>query len=125
MTAPSHPHAHTITIEPARARVTVTVAGQVIAESENALILHEGRLPDVVYIPRQDAVLAQLARTDHTTHCPFKGDASYFSIVAGGARSENAVWTYEAPLAGVEGIRDHLAFYPDRVDSIDIQPLSA
>lgn len=122
MTAPSDQRPHAISIEPASARVVVTVGDQVIADSLNALILHEGGLPDVFYIPREDVAFTQLSRTDHSTHCPFKGDASYFSIPAGGPRSGNAVWSYESPLPGVEAIRDHLAFYPDRVDRIDSQP---
>ena len=70
------------------------------------------------YIPRADVDMSLLESTDHLTHCPYKGDASYFSIPVGGARSANAVWSYERPHAAVAVIRDHLAFYPDRVDEI-------
>jgi uncharacterized protein (DUF427 family) len=66
--------------------------------------------------------MSLLARTDHSSHCPFKGDAAYYSIPVGGARSENAVWTYESPYEAVAAIRDHLAFYPDRVDAIEERP---
>ncbi|TCI00583.1 DUF427 domain-containing protein [Roseococcus sp. SYP-B2431] len=94
------------------------VAGQRIAESERALLLREAAYPPAIYIPREDARMDLLARSDHGSHCPYKGDAAYFSIPAGGARSINAIWTYEAPHAAVGAIRDHLAFYPDRVDAI-------
>lgn len=111
---PNHP----ITIEPLGRRVAVVVAGQTVAESDNALVLREAAYPPAIYIPRQDARMDLLQRSDHSTYCPYKGDASYFSIPAGGPRSANAVWTYEAPYAAVSAIKDHLAFYPDRVDSI-------
>ena len=66
-------------------------------------------------------LLTLLSRTDRTSYCPYKGDAGYFSIPAGGDRSTNAVWTYEAPYDAVAAIKDHLAFYPDRVDAIEIR----
>ncbi|MDG3441254.1 DUF427 domain-containing protein [Nitrospirillum amazonense] len=109
---------HPITIERNPRRVVVTLGGKVIADTRDALSLREARYPAVQYIPRKDVDMAALERTDHTTHCPYKGDASYFSIPAGGARAVNAIWTYEAPHAAVGAIKDHLAFYPDRVDSI-------
>lgn len=84
---------HPITIEPNANRVVVTVAGKVIASSTDALTLREASYPEVQYIPRKDVDMDALARTDHATYCPFKGDASYFSIVAGGERSVNAIWT--------------------------------
>jgi uncharacterized protein (DUF427 family) len=110
---------HPITIEPIPARVVVTVAGRVIADSRNALAMREGSYPPVQYIPRGDVDMSLLQRTAHSTYCPFKGDCSYYSIPAGGERSTNAVWSYEAPYAAVAAIKDHLAFYPDRVDSIE------
>ncbi|MEC4593611.1 MULTISPECIES: DUF427 domain-containing protein [Nitrospirillum] len=109
---------HPITIERNPRRVVVTLGGKVIADTRDALSLREARYPAVQYIPRKDVDMAALERTDHATHCPYKGDASYFSIPAGGARAVNAIWTYEAPHAAVGAIKDHLAFYPDRVDSI-------
>jgi uncharacterized protein (DUF427 family) len=109
---------HPIAIEPNSARVTVTVAGRVIADTVNALTLREASYPPVHYIPRADVDMSLLEPTDHLTYCPYKGDASYFSIPVGGARSANAVWSYEHPHAAVAAIRDHLAFYPDRVDEI-------
>lgn len=112
--------AHPITITPARARVTVTLAGRCIADTREALTLSEAAYPPVHYIPRKDVDMAQLQRTSHQTYCPYKGDCAYYSIPAGGERSVNAVWTYEAPYAAVAEIQDYLAFYPDRVDAIQI-----
>ena len=109
---------HPITIEDNPSRVVVTLGGKVIADTREALTLREAAYPAVHYIPRRDVDMAALARSDHTTYCPYKGDASYFSIPAGGDRSVNAVWTYEAPFDAMAQIKDHLAFYPDRVDEI-------
>jgi uncharacterized protein (DUF427 family) len=110
---------HPITIEHNPNRVVVKVAGRVVADTRNALILREASYPAVQYIPRNDVNMALLERTDHVTYCPYKGDCTYFSILLGGDRSANAVWTYEAPYAAVALIKDHLAFYPDRVDAIE------
>ena len=107
---------HPITVTPARGRVTVVVAGRTIADTRDALILKEAAYPPVYYIPRKDVDMAQLQRTTHQTHCPYKGECNYYSIPAGGDRSVNAVWTYEAPYAAVSAIKEHLAFYPERVD---------
>lgn len=109
---------HPITIERNSARVVVTVGGRVIADTRSALTLREASYPPVQYIPRSDVDLSALRRTDHASYCPYKGDAAYYSIPAGGNRSVNAVWTYEAPYDAVAAIAGHLAFYPDRVDSI-------
>jgi uncharacterized protein (DUF427 family) len=113
---------HPISVERNPARVVVTVAGRVIADTHEALTLREASYAPVQYIPRKDVDMALLARTDHATYCPYKGDASYFSIPVGGDRSTNAVWTYEAPYAAVAVIEDHVAFYPERVDAIDERP---
>jgi uncharacterized protein (DUF427 family) len=112
---------HPITIAPNPQRVLVTVAGRVIADTRAAVTLSEASYPPVQYIPRQDVDMSQLERTDHATYCPYKGDAAYYSIPAGGARSTNAVWTYESPYPDVIQIKDHLAFYPNRVDKIEEQ----
>ena len=111
---------HPITVTPARGRVTVIAAGRTIAETRAALILKEAAYPPVYYIPRKDVDIAQLQRTTHQTYCPYKGDCNYYSIPAGGERSINAVWTYEAPYAAVSAIKERLAFYPDRVDAIQL-----
>jgi uncharacterized protein (DUF427 family) len=110
---------HPITIEANPARVVVSVAGLIVADSRNALVLREASYPAVQYIPRGDVDMTLLERTDHGSYCPYKGDARYFSIPAGGERSLNAVWTYEDPFPAVAAIKDHVAFYPDRVDSIE------
>lgn len=110
---------HPITIEPAGRRVRVTLGGKVVADSTHALRLAEANYPPVLYLPREDADMALLTRTDHGTHCPFKGYASYYSISVGGRTAANAVWSYETPYPAMAGIAGHLAFYPDRVDAID------
>jgi uncharacterized protein (DUF427 family) len=110
---------HPITIQRNPSRVIVSVAGRVIADTREALTLREAAYPAVQYVPRKDVDMSLLKRTDHATYCPFKGDCAYYSISVGGERSVNAVWTYEAPYPSVDEIKDHLAFYPDRVDSIE------
>ncbi|UED30210.1 DUF427 domain-containing protein [Rhizobium ruizarguesonis] len=110
---------HPITVEHNPSRVVVMLGGKTIADTRDALTLCEASYPPVQYIPRRDVDMSLLQRTDHSSHCPYKGDASYYSIIPGGERSKNAVWTYEAPNAAVSSIKDHLAFYPDRVDAIE------
>lgn len=112
---------HPITITPQQARVVVTAGGRVIADTTRALNLQEASYSAVQYIPRDDVDMSQLTRTTHASHCPYKGDAAYFSIGAAGTRGNNAVWTYEHPHEAVAQIAGYVAFYPDRVDSIDIQ----
>src|SRR6266850_5297291 len=109
---------HPISIQRIPARVVVSVAGRVIAESRNALTLRESDYSPVQYIPREDVDFTQLEQTDHATHCPYKGDCSYYSIPAGGKKSVNAVWSYQEPYPAVAQIKGHVAFYPDRVDEI-------
>lgn len=113
---------HPIAIVPNGARVVVTVGGKVVADTRAALMLREGSYPAVHYIPRRDVDMTLLERTAHATYCPYKGECRYFSIPAGGERSVNAVWTYEAPYEAVAAIRDHVAFYPNRVDAISVTP---
>jgi uncharacterized protein (DUF427 family) len=113
------PREHRITIEPNPKRVRVVFNGRVIADSTRALTLREATLPPVQYVPREDADMSLLERTAHKTHCPYKNDAAYYTIRVDGRVAENAVWTYEEPYPGVAAIKDHLAFYPDRVDRIE------
>ncbi|HTA98468.1 MAG TPA: DUF427 domain-containing protein [Solirubrobacteraceae bacterium] len=113
---------HPITIEPNRARVVVSIAGRVLANTHNALTLREADYPPVQYIPIDDVDRSLIQETDHASYCPFKGDASYYSIPAGGERSVNAIWTYRDPHAAVAEIKDYVAFYPDRVEEINEQP---
>jgi uncharacterized protein (DUF427 family) len=109
---------HPISIDANPSHVVVTVGGKVIADTHNALTLREASYPPVQYIPRRDVDMAALTRSEHTTYCPYKGDASYYSIPAGGDRSLNAVWTYETPFEAMAQIKDYVAFYPDRVDEV-------
>ena len=109
---------HPITITPNPDRVVVTLGGRVVADTHHALVLKEASYPAVQYIPRADVDMTLLHATTHTTYCPYKGDCSYFSIPLGGERSVNAVWSYERPYPAAAAIKDHLAFYPDRVDTI-------
>ena len=113
---------HPITIAPNPNRVRVLFNGRVVADTTRALTLKEASLPPVQYVPREDADMTLLERTAHKTHCPYKNDASYYTIRAGGRTAENAVWTYEEPYPAVVAIKDHLAFYPDRVDRIEEVP---
>jgi uncharacterized protein (DUF427 family) len=112
---------HPITVTPTEARVVVTVAGKVVADSRSALTLQESTYPAVQYIPLTDVDRSVLERTATQSHCPYKGDASYYSIPLGGDRSVDAVWEYQEPNEAVAAIKGHIAFYPDRVDSIDIE----
>ena len=106
---------HPITITPNPRRVRVTAGDVVIAESTKALTLKEARYPAVQYLPREDANMALLERSDRTTHCPYKGDASYYSVKTDGKTLDNAIWTYETPFPAMTEISGHLAFYPDKV----------
>lgn len=110
---------HPIAITPSLHRIVVSIAGKVIADSQNALALQEAAYPVAYYIPRKDVDMSLLQRTDRSTYCPYKGECAYYSIPVGGDRAVNAVWTYETPYAAVAVIKDHLAFYPDRVDAIE------
>lgn len=113
-----------ITTRQAQARVRVSYNGEVIADSTDALILEEGNYPPVYYVPRKDVKMERLIRTSHTTYCPHKGQATYYSISNGGQTARNAVWSYETPIEPVAAIRELLAFYPDRV-SIEIGDTAA
>ena len=108
---------HPITIEPSTSHIVVTAGGKIVADTRASLTLREASYPPVHYIPRKDVDMAQLTRTDHSTYCPYKGDCSYYSIESS-ERGKNAVWTYETPYPAVAEIKDYVAFYPDRVDSI-------
>jgi uncharacterized protein (DUF427 family) len=113
---------HPITITPTKGRVKVTYNGKVVADTTRALTLQEASYPGVQYIPREDVDKSLLSKTAHSTHCPYKGDASYYSINAGGKIAENAIWSYETPKADVGEIAGHVAFYPNRVDKIEQTP---
>lgn len=109
---------HPISIVANPSRVAIVVGGKTVADTRSALTLREASYSPVEYIPRRDVDMSALVRSDYKSYCPYKGDASYFSIPGGGQRSVNAVWTYEAPFEAMAQIKDFLAFYPDRVDRI-------
>lgn len=107
---------HPITVEPNPREVVVRLNGDVLGRSSRALTLRESTYPPVQYVPREDVDMSRLERSDHSTYCPYKGEASYFSIPSLGAAGTDAVWSYEEPHDAVSPIRGHLAFYPDRVE---------
>jgi uncharacterized protein (DUF427 family) len=109
---------HPITIEPNAARVVVSVAGRILADTRDALTLREASYRPVQYIPLADVDQTLLTATAHTSYCPYKGEAGYYSVPLGGEPSVNAVWFYEQPYEAVAAIAGHVAFYPDRVESI-------
>ncbi len=109
---------HRIAIARETRRVRVVAAGETIAESSDALTLREANYPPVFYFPRKDIRMDNLVPTDHHTNCPYKGEASYFSICAGGRTIENAAWSYEFPYDEMAEIKEYLAFYPRKVDLI-------
>ena len=104
-----------ITVEPHPGTVTVTAGGVTIARSEAAKVLTEAPYPPVLYIPFADVDFLQLEKTLRTSHCPWKGDATYWRVRPAGDAGEDAMWAYETPYDEMAGIRDHAAFYPDRV----------
>ena len=111
---------HPIALEPARTRWRAKFAGHVIADSNDALILHEADYPPVVYFPRPDVAMEYMSRTDRSTHCPYKGDAAYYTVLMDGQFAENAVWTYETPYPAMEAIGERLAFYPERIEVYEV-----
>ncbi len=113
---------HPITITPTEGHVVVKLAGKTVADTRRALTLQEASYPAVQYIPLADVDPDLLADSDHTTWCPYKGEASYYSLPIGGERSVNAIWSYRQPHDAVAEIKDHVAFYPDRIDSLEILP---
>jgi uncharacterized protein (DUF427 family) len=108
-----------ITIAPNPNRVIVRVGGAIVADTTRALVMRAPGTPDQPYIPREDVDMTRLVRTDLVTHCPYKGDAAYWSIQSGPRTVENAVWSYEAPYDEMAPIKGYLAFYSDRVDAIE------
>jgi uncharacterized protein (DUF427 family) len=107
---------HRIVITPAERRVKVAWRGRVVADSASALSLKEHIYPPVFYIPRKDVDMSLLQRTPSHTTCPYKGEASYYSLAWDGAVENDAVWTYETPLPGVASIKERLAFYRHKVE---------
>ena len=110
---------HVVTTAKFAGRVIVKAAGETVADTQDAVVLHETGYKPVFYIPRSDMRMDLLEPTGHTTRCPYKGTARYWTIKAGGRAIDNAVWGYDTPLAAVADIKGHVAFYPDRVDAIE------
>jgi uncharacterized protein (DUF427 family) len=109
-----------ITISPAEGKVRVTVAGRIVVESSRAFRLEEKGNSLVYYFPGEEADMSLLVRTRHYIYCPYEGDSMYYSIPSGGTKSEYAVWTYEKPYKAMASIKEYLAFYPTRVDAIEL-----
>ena len=112
-----HPE-HRVEVQPHHLRVRVGFAGVTVADSARSLRVLESRHDPVVYVPREDVRQELLERTEHSTFCPFKGRASYYSIRVGDRVAENAIWSYEDPYDEVAPLRGCMAFYLDRVDSL-------
>ncbi|HZH51059.1 MAG TPA: DUF427 domain-containing protein [Microvirga sp.] len=110
---------HPIAIEANPHRVRVVLGGFIVAETTEALTLREASMPPVFYIPREDVRMDLMERTDHQTHCPYKGDATHFTVTAGGLVRENAAWSYETPYPAVGDIAGRVAFYPEKMDAIE------
>ncbi|WP_296595815.1 DUF427 domain-containing protein [Phenylobacterium sp.] len=112
---------HPITVTPATKRWRARFQGHVIADSADALVLQEASYPPVVYFPRDDVSMEYMSRTAHSTHCPYKGDASYYTLLMDGHFAENAVWTYETPFPAMQAIENRLAFYPNHVEVYEVE----
>jgi uncharacterized protein (DUF427 family) len=116
MPGPDHP----ITITPAARTWRARFNGQVIADSAQAVVLQEASYPAVIYFPRRDVTMGALSRTERSTHCPYKGDAAYFTLGVDGQVAPNVIWSYETPFPAMAAIAGHLAFYADRVDVYEV-----
>lgn len=111
-----HPE-HRVDLEPAAERVRIEFGGEVLADSDDVVVVRESRYPPVYYLPLKDVRQDFLKRTDHHTYCPFKGEASYYTVTAGDKTAQNAVWTYEAPYDECADLKDRVAFYWDKMDA--------
>jgi uncharacterized protein (DUF427 family) len=118
MKIPGPDHPITVSFNPKRVRALYQ--GHVIADTAAALTLKEADYPAVQYFPRADVEMDYLSKTDRSTHCPYKGDASYFTILMDGQFADNAVWSYETPYPAMAQIKDHLAFYPNKVEIYEL-----
>jgi uncharacterized protein (DUF427 family) len=107
---------HRVDLEPSDQRIRVRAGGEIVADSARTLTVRESRRDPVSYFPRDDVRLDRLESTDHETFCPFKGEASYWSVKSGDAALENSVWSYEDPFPEVAGLKDYVAFYADRFE---------
>jgi uncharacterized protein (DUF427 family) len=106
---------HPISIDRSPRRIRARMADHVIlADTEEALVLREADYPPVVYFPREAVEMGYAARTDRSSHCPYKGEASYYTFSAEGQILENVAWSYEAPYPAMQAIAGYIAFYPAR-----------
>jgi uncharacterized protein (DUF427 family) len=112
---------HPITLEPAASRWRVRVGGHVVADSNAALVLREAAYPARIYFPREDVALEYMSRTERRTHCPYKGDAAYYTLFIDGEFLEDVAWSYEAPFPAMEAIAGRLSFYPERVEVYEVE----
>ena len=110
--------AHPITVEPTGRHVTVSVNGEIVAQTDAALTLQESTYPAVQYVPLADVTASALRRSHTTTHCPYKGDAEYYDVIAAGRTVSDAIWAYEKPHPAVAAIAGHVAFYADKADVV-------
>ncbi|WP_113425148.1 DUF427 domain-containing protein [Rhizobium cremeum] len=111
---------HPIIVEPIGGHVVVVAGGKVVADTLRALNLREANLPSVLYIPRRDVDMTVLKRSPTSRYCPYKGEASYFSIAADDAETPDGAWIYDMPHWAVCEIEDHVAFDPDLVECIEV-----
>src|SRR5437016_3643318 len=111
---------HPITLERARRPWRVSFAGETIAQSSAAIVLNEAHYPARVYFPRADVAMERLVRSDHASHCPYKGDAAYYTVQVGERSADNAVWTYEQPFPAMAAIEGMVSFYPDKVEVSEV-----
>jgi uncharacterized protein (DUF427 family) len=115
---------HTITIAPGDARVEVRVDGELLATTDHPVLLDETGLPTRYYLPRDDVQMTRLRPTTFHTTCPFKGEASYWSIDIDGQTHDGIAWSYETPIPAATGIQGLLSFYPDRAQiTVNGEPL--
>ncbi len=105
-----------VDLDPSTTRVRVTFGGEVVADSDRTLVVRETKHEPVVYFPREDVRFDLLEATSHTTFCPFKGEASYWTLRVGDRVEENVIWSYADPFDEVAGLKDYVSFYADRVD---------
>lgn len=114
---------HPITVEPAGSEVRVSLAGVTVAHSDRALALREAGYPTVLYLPLDDVDRSVLRESAHTTYCPYKGDATYWSVDVGGTTARDALWGYPDPLPALAVIAGHVAFYPDPIVVSSVPPV--
>ena len=114
---------HPVTLEKSQDHICVIANGEIIADSRRALVVHERGHSPVFYLPSEDVRREAFQQTSHQTHCPYKGDATYWTITIGDSSLENAAWSYEDPISQVAGLKGYFAFYTDKVD-LQVNPVN-